>query len=172
MTEEIWKAVPGYEGRYEVSSLGRVRSLTRKNPIIMKPGNNGNGYQTVNMTDDEGGLKKRYIHRLVALTFLGPEPEDKEVNHIDGDKENNAVSNLQWLPHACNLNHAYMMGLHKGCEPTLAPVAAVCPASGAMLQTFESIMDAAEAAGVARCGISNCIAGRQKTAAGFAWRHV
>ena len=111
---EYWKDIPGYEGRYQVSNLGRVRSLDRlvehKNGHIQRaPGKilkhsiGKTGYHQVTLSKD-CIEKPFYVHRLVWLTFKGPIPKEMEVNHIDEDKNNNSLSNLNLLSHKDNNN--------------------------------------------------------------------
>ena len=109
VTYEQWKPIPGHPG-YEVSDLGRVRSTDR---VIMRNGrpNNLKGRILTPHSNGPYGYKHLalgrgpvyYVHRLVALTFLGPPNEDEEVDHIDGDTSNNKLSNLRYLPHADNM---------------------------------------------------------------------
>ena len=114
--EEIWKDIEGYEGYYQVSNQGRIRSLDR---IVEHPTNgareiNGelrklkihqSGYYHLGLTKD-GKTKYRLVHRMVAQAFI-PNPETKpQVNHIDGVKKNNNVSNLEWATHKENTMHA------------------------------------------------------------------
>lgn len=118
---EEWKAVKGYEGLYEVSSLGRVRTIERVvirsngSPIpvrarILKPTPNIRfGYLYVAMYSENGRTSKS-VHRLVANAFLGSQ-EGREVNHIDGDKSNNALANLEYVTSAENKQHARRIGL-------------------------------------------------------------
>lgn len=108
---ETWKPVKGYEGIYEVSDLGQVRSLPRKvhNYIkpgrIIKPHNNGHSYQYITLYKGDGGKRKTYIHRLVAEAFI-PNPENYEqINHKDFDKTNNAAVNLEWVSREENMQH-------------------------------------------------------------------
>lgn len=121
---EIWLPVRGYEGLYEVSDKGRVRSLDRKviystgrevlhRGRILKDTAGKAGYPQVVLTKDKE--KKNYsVHRLVAEAFI-PNPENKEqVNHIDRNKENNNISNLEWVTHQENADHAVASGYHNG----------------------------------------------------------
>lgn len=95
---EIWKDIKGYEGLYQVSDLGRVKSLKFKKQRILKPVLVGNGYYAVNLHKG-GSQKSKTIHQLVAVTFLNHEPCGHEivVDHIDNDKTNNKVENLQLI---------------------------------------------------------------------------
>lgn len=109
--KEIWKDIEGYEGIYQVSNLGRVRSLDRKvwNYIkkgrILKSHSNGHGYQNVSLHNENKIEKHAYIHILVAKAFI-PNPENKkEVNHKDFNKENNCADNLEWVTREENKKH-------------------------------------------------------------------
>lgn len=111
MTEEIWRPVVGYEGLYEVSSYGRVRSLDRydsrnqfREGKILKNRDNSNGYLLCGLSKN-GIVKNKYIHRLVAEAFL-PNPDNlPEVNHLDEDKSNNRVENLEFCNRKYNCNY-------------------------------------------------------------------
>jgi hypothetical protein len=175
--EEIWKPVPGYEGKYEVSNMGRVWSLARITSLGKRGGlfcrfvDNGKGYKAVGL-HKEGENRKFYIHRIVVEAHFGPIPEGMEVNHKDGDKSNNRLDNLELLSHSQNLKHAFDTGLHPGHEPeNKRTVAAYCSCSGDRLAEFSSIMEASLFAKTKACGISNALAGRQETAGGFIWRY-
>lgn len=105
---EIWRDIPGYEGRYQVSNFGRVISLFHQR--ILTPKRCGSGYQCISLSNS--GVKKRfYIHRLVALCFLTkPKVGANEVNHKDFDRSNNRISNLEWVTREENCKHAYVNG--------------------------------------------------------------
>ena len=111
MTEEIWRPVVGYEGLYEVSSYGRVRSLDRydsKNHFIkgriLKLSDDGRGYLFVQLSSN-GKVKKFLVHRLVAIAFI-PNPDNLlEVNHRNEDKSNDNVDNLEWCTRKYNINY-------------------------------------------------------------------
>lgn len=110
---EVWKPIKGYEDCYQISDQGHVRSIvktTSRRIGILKP-HLKNGYLAINLFKDKT-VKHFYIHRLVAEAFI-PNPDDlPEVNHIDADKTNNDVSNLEWCTRNGNLKHAWDLG-HK-----------------------------------------------------------
>src|SRR5690625_299862 len=121
-----WVDIKDYEGHYQISCCGKVKSIERT--IIMKNGvprrikekiigwkKKDNGYFFTMLYRDGKGTN-RYIHRLVAENFIPNENKQLEVNHKDGDKGNNKVSNLEWVTHSNNLSHAYMKGLKKSGE--------------------------------------------------------
>jgi hypothetical protein len=97
MIEEIWKDIPGYEGIYQVSDLGNVKSLRFNKEKILKPGVNGSGYYTVVLC--KGKRKTKKVHKLVAMAFLNHNPDGYKlvVDHKDNDKLNNILSNLQLI---------------------------------------------------------------------------
>lgn len=96
LTNERWKDIDGYDGAYQVSDLGRVRSLKFGRVKVLRPGNNGNKYLRVNLSNG-GKIKRFYIHRLVAQAFIENTDETKTlINHRNEDKLDNKVSNLEW----------------------------------------------------------------------------
>lgn len=127
--EEVWREVKGYEGYYEVSNFGRVRSLARvitdKNgrklkvvPKMLSIIIGKVGYPVTSLTKN-GKSKTCTIHRIIAEAFI-PNPENKRtVNHIDGDKTNNDLENLEWATHQENYRHAIRTGLFKPASSNL-----------------------------------------------------
>jgi|TARA_R110000851_G_scaffold326179_1_gene494617 hypothetical protein len=111
-----WEFIKGYEGRYLVNRSGQVKSLVRKNPIILKETINSHGYCYVILSDISGNTKSKKIHRLVAETFIVNEDNKFTVNHIDGDKLNNYIGNLEWNTQTENSNHSFENGLSKSGE--------------------------------------------------------
>lgn len=126
MFKEIWKPVPGYEGHYEVSNLGEVRSLDRIIPwknktrklrgrYCSQPTEGHNGYKTVRVC--KNWVTRGWLtHRLVAEVFV-PNPENKPiVNHKDGNKVHNSAVNLEWVTHSENAKHVYTLGKRKSTK--------------------------------------------------------
>lgn len=110
MENEIWKDVEGYDGDYLVSNFGKVKSFKKNKESILKKCKNSNGYYFVNLFKNNI-QKKIYIHRLVGKEFI-PNPENKpEINHLNADKSNNQVSNLEWVTPKQNIQHAWQTGL-------------------------------------------------------------
>lgn len=120
MQREEWADIKGYEGWYQVSTMGRVRSVDRKieqwsryghNIIrnvkgkVLSATDNGNGYLIVGLAKNQQG-ENRYVHRLVAETFIENQENLPEVNHIDFDKHNNAIDNLEWVSRIENIHHS------------------------------------------------------------------
>lgn len=112
--QEIWKDVAGYEGLYQVSNLGNVKSLSYRNtnkPKLLKKIKLSIGYETVSLAKDKVS-KVFYIHRLVANAFIKNNNDLPTVNHIDGIKTNNIISNLEWMSFSDNNKHAHSTGLN------------------------------------------------------------
>ncbi|MBV9921114.1 MAG: HNH endonuclease [Pseudonocardia sp.] len=131
--DEEWREIPGYEGRYEVSSHGRVRSMpfwanNRWGPMLRsgkirsaKP--DKRGYRAVWLSDGAGGLEKVRVHRLVLLAFVGPPPEGAPHGlHEDDDRSNNHVSNLYWGDQLENANDCIENGHNYQLIKTVCPL--------------------------------------------------
>ena len=123
MIKEIWKPIKGYEGLYEISSLGRVKSLERYvannggkyliKERILKPTKNQYGYLYVVISKNNIN-KHKLIHRLVAETFISNKHSKRTINHINGIKTDNTLENLEWCTHKHNNREARRLGLNKG----------------------------------------------------------
>lgn len=111
---ERWLPIPGYEGWYDVSDFGRVKRVKASMGAvvgrILKQQNNRHGYPMAHLSKNN---KDRLLatHRLVILAFVGVCPSGKQVNHIDGDKTNNRIDNLEYVTPSENIRHAYRMGM-------------------------------------------------------------
>lgn len=176
----MWKSIKGYEGYYEVSDDGLVRSLNRVVPVenggsklisgrIMKLtrtcGRMGKGgYLVVNLRKNHT-TKVIPVHRLVAETFLLNDKNLPTVNHIDGDKNNNNVNNLEWTSYADNNIHA----LHKGLRNPRSNYVCQFDDCGKFVRKYKSVSEAARITGISRGMISHCLHCRARYAGGYVW---
>lgn len=156
MTE--WKEVKGYSN-YEVSSEGDIRNKETKQ--LITPHINKTGYYSLKLYQDHKPYTKM-VHRLVAVTFMGE--SDLEVNHIDGNKTNNRVSNLEYVSHSENIKHAYKLGLITIHTPKQQGKRVRCLTNG---KVYESIHDASNKLAIDRHEIRKVCNGKRKSAKGF-----
>ncbi len=167
---EMWKPIEGFEGRYEVSNLGRIKSLNynhtgKEGFLKQKPLCEKKKYLVITLYDDEGRKKNYYTHILVAKAFI-PNPLGlPEVNHKDENHMNPAADNLEWMTHADNIR--YGTGIERGAAKRRKPVRCI-----ELDQTYESVSAAAAAFGVSRASICKCAKGNQKTCCGYHWEYV
>ena len=170
---EIWKPIINYEGLYEVSNLGRVKTLTKPGfsfkPRLLRQRDNGFGYMQCQLMKN-GKRNMMTVHRLVAQAFV-PNPENKpQINHKDGDKRNNAVDNLEWCTNSENQIHKFrVLGIKsKGGRPKRK---IICCETAIV---YESAYDASNATGIHRGSISSVANHRcgYKTAGGLHWEFV
>ena len=106
LAREEWRVIPGYGGLYEASSLGRISRVYEGERRLLGTWETTTGYQVVNLTPRFGSKRKRKAHALVAEAFFGPRPTGHHVNHIDLNRANNRVSNLEWATPTENARHA------------------------------------------------------------------
>lgn len=189
---EIWKPIEGTNGTYEVSNTGKVRSnnyLGHGKQQELSLTKDHKGYFRVRIYK-EGSRKTLKVHREVALAFI-PNPERKpEVNHKDGNKENNHVGNLEWSTPSENTTHAYDSGLKektrewcrqmgstvgrealaKEREKRKTPITATRLSDGAVFE-FPSQADAAEKTGALQSNINRVLKGSRKSANGFTFKY-
>lgn len=172
---EEWRKIEGTDGRYEVSNTGKVRSLNYKNSgrtQELKPAPDPKGYMKTMLI--YGGKNKTVkIHRLVAEAFI-PNPERKpQVNHINGDKTNNAVENLEWITNIDNAHHAIANGMFensyratsKANEMRKQAIVAI-DRDGNEIE-FESQCEASRKLNVSRRHIQSVLKGERKQTGGY-----
>lgn len=189
---EIWKDIKGYEGFYQVSNLGNIKSLQRfikrqsgfevfVRQRILKPGKSKKGYWLVVLRNSgKDGTQK--VHRLVAQHFIENPKNFDQVNHKDGIKTNNHVDNLEWCDNSLNQIHSYrvlgkkghMAGKHGKNNPNSKKVAQI--KNGVTLKIFDSSVEAFKQTGIHRSNICKvCRDNRYNdvsTAGGFHWRYI
>jgi len=169
--KEIWRDIKGFEGLYQISIIGRVRSLDR----VDSRGNyrkgkaladvvSGNGYHQVNLWRD-GKVEIKLTHRLMAKTFI-PNPDNlPQVNHRDEDKGNNRVENLEWCTASYNTNYGTR---NERAAKANEQAIHVTDRSGNRC-LFESIEKASKVLGLKPNSVSDCLHGRQKTHRGYSF---
>lgn len=179
MPEEIWKDIPGYEGSYQVSNLGRVKSLSRAitqlqkgrtvshklKGKILKTFCTGCGYDMVNLGSSRG--RSKLVHRLVAEAFLS-NPENKlQVNHINGDKQDNKAENLEWASPSENMHHSvHILGQMRRSEQD-KPVR--CVDTG---KEYPTISSAARDNNVWRENVRKVLSGKYKSTRGLRFEYI
>lgn len=181
MNKEIWKDVKGYEGLYQVSNKGRVKSFPRQGThsnkinILRQNTKNSKHYCHCILTKN-GKPKTVSVHRLVAIAFI-PNPQNKEqVNHIDGNKENNCVYNLEWCTNQENMDHSYKMGLRDGILENLWEInkrkIKQFDINGNFIKIWNSIKDAQNSLNICGQNIIKVCKKERNTAGGYKWEYV
>ncbi len=173
--KEIWKDVENYEGLYQVSNLGRVKSLITNK--ILKP--DIGLYKVVRLYKNKKG-KRVYVHRLVASSFIINSDNKPMVNHIDGNKLNNKIENLEWVTCQENNRHAFDTGLNKGSYGMLGKTGKLNKKSKVVLQydldgnfikEWYSLGEIARKLNVSNTNIWACCKGKRKKSKGYIWKY-
>lgn len=188
MEKEIWRPVVDYEGFYEVSSIGRVKSLSRlvtqksgqKYMIgerILHPGIQNKGYEFVCLCRN-GITKLKLVHQLVGVAFI-PNPNNKPfIDHINGNRRDNRVENLRWCTAKENSN--FELARKHASDAILGKTGILCPNSksvsqytidGKYIRTFGSGCEAEREIGIAHGRISLVCRGKRKTTGGYIWKY-
>ena len=152
---EIFKTIKEYP-MYSVSTEGRIRKNSDQK--ILTPSRKPSGYMQINLFTNDGRRKKEYVHRLMALTFLDNPNHFPEVNHIDGVRDNNTLSNLEWITHVENMAKSTWpkkMSVYLGDN---------------LVGTFAKIEDACSELGLTGSNVSACLHGNQTTHKGFTFK--
>lgn len=164
--EEIWKDIKGYEGLYQISNFGNIKSKKRQ-------GTNGKitkqvskiGYYIVDLYK-ESKRQTKYLHRIIAETFI-PNPNNlKCINHKDGNKLNNSIENLEWCNYSYNNFHAYRNGLKSNCKAVIQ----IDKNTHKILNTFYSMKEASRKTNIPQSSISLCCNKKLKTTGGYIWK--
>lgn len=169
--EEEWRDIAGYEGKYQVSNLGRVKSLNYNNTCkerCLEPNKNSLGYLQVILCKN-GKRDSHSIHRLVAEAFI-PNPNNlPQVNHKDENPSNDMVDNLEWCDRKYNINYGTaierMLKRRNGPRKE-RPV--ICVENGVV---YPSSQEASRQTGVHQGNIISCCQGRYKSAGGYHWKY-
>jgi hypothetical protein len=163
---EEWMPIKDYEGLYEVSNFGRVKSLCAgkwKSTTLRKPQPTRNGYMAVTLKKS-GKVRSITVHRLVAIAFLDNSDGLREVNHKDEDKTNNCVDNLEWCTRKYNQNYNERYKIY------YKPVIQLTK-DGMEVGRYESLKAAQKSTGIPSSYISGVLRGRRRTTGGFRWQY-
>lgn len=183
---EVWKPVYGFEDSYEVSNLGRIRRVKPcrnqfDTPRVLSLTEQRGGYLGTILSD---GKKRKMIkaHRAVAIAFIENPEEKLEVNHIDGNKKNNCVENLEWVTREENERHAHRLGLknmdkiHAAAHTQTAYEKRDAKNRRPIIRddgiSYDSVTSAAEDLGVSVTAVSNHLRGKTKKCRGFKFRYI
>lgn len=182
MFQEVWKDIIGFKGYYQISNLGRLKSLKRSilrndgsymnlRERILKPKIDKYGYITYSLT--KGNLSKHLTaHRLVAYAFLNKVEGASQINHIDGNKMNNKPENIEWCNSCHNNREAVRLGL-RGGKPYKVRVDSrpiLQFKDGILVKRHQSLAFACRYANLKKTSISNCLQGRSKSSGGYVWK--
>ena len=162
---EKWKSIKGYEELYEVSNCGNICTKTKNK--LFKLNKNSRGYIVVTFTKNK--IEKSYsVHRLVAEAFI-PNPENKpQVNHINGDKTDNRVENLEWCTQSENQIHCFKNNLQKRNNKKVIQY----DINNNLIRVWDSLKEAAEQLNINHSKISLVCRGKRKTTGGYIWRYA
>jgi hypothetical protein len=183
---ETWKDVIGYEGLYQASNLGRIRSFARINKwIVIKPVKTKFGYCKIQL-HKKGEVKTFLTHRLVACAFINNPLNKPCIDHINGIKTDNSVNNLRWCDHSQNINNpltikklssskigtkCYLFGKF-GKEHPISKRIIMCDNKNDISKEYDSITMAANELGIMRQSISKVCRGVNKTANKLIFKYV
>ena len=172
---EVWKDIVGYEGKYQISNLGNVRNFKFK---LIKYTVSNYGYIRIGLRNH--GKRMYSIHRLVAIAFI-PNPDNKPyINHIDGNKSNNNVTNLEWVTQSENEKHAHRLGLKPkpqywknkfGVNHLSSIPVSQYDKNNNFISDYTSIREAATKNKIDESSIVKVCKGKYKTAGGFIWKY-
>ena len=171
---EIWKQIDGFKD-YQVSNFGNVKSSKKNRERILKPFKDKRGYSCVRLYENKE-RKHFFVHRLVASMFICNPDNKTQVNHIDGNKNNNRLDNLEWVTNDENMRHSWDIGLRKppmkgkfGKEHNKSkPVLQIL--DGEVIAEYSNAREAEKITNIANPNISACCNKKYKTAGGFVWR--
>lgn len=163
---EEWRPIEGYEGLYDVSNEGNIRSLRYGKNV--KQFVNNSGYFRIHIYDREGAAKNHSPHRLIAKAFCDWYEDCLIVNHKDGNRLNNRASNLEWVTYSYNNKDTYVRGSNNGSR--YSKKIDMLDLEGNLLRTFNSQREASKVTGIQVANISAVCRGVRNRAGGYMWR--
>lgn len=167
---EIWKDIVEYEGLYQISNYGNVKNKHNK---LLKLRKDKNGYLIAYLYKNNI-MKCKKTHRLVAQAFIPNIHNKPQINHKDGNKENNYVDNLEWVTNKENIIHCWENNFHKkkfGSDHDNAVKIKQYDVNGNFIKNWNSIVEASKYYDTTISNIWHCLNGYNKTAKGYIWRY-
>lgn len=168
--KEQWKDIYGFEGIYQISNCGNVKNVKRNKNIALTYCKR-TGYIYANLYNNYK-RKNATVHRLIATAFI-PNPNNfPEINHIDGNKTNNSIENLEWCTRSHNMKHAVANGLHMKVIPhDLRKTVVAMNADGSLIGTYNGLKAAADEFGISTQAISSYCKGNRKNKHGYKFEY-
>lgn len=163
---DIWLSVPGYEGKYEAHGRGLIRNAVTKR--VLRPALIKVGYLTVVLCKNSNDHKTFYVHRIIGKIFLTT-PQKEMINHIDGIKTNNHISNLEWATRSENEKHAYKIGLKHTPNPAKRTIQK--DMQGNVIAVFASTWEA-QKNGFSSSKVSDVCNGKGISHRGYKWEYA
>ena len=179
LSNEAWKDVVGYEGLYQISNLGNIKSIYYgEKEKILKIRKDDKGYPQAHLSKN-GEMKDFKVHRLVATAFIGDIPDGFVINHINGIKDDNRVENLEICTYSHNAKEAYRLGLNKPvwtgkfgkfhkCSKKINQL----DLDGNIVNTFYGAREAERETKICNINITQCLKKQRKTAGGYKWSYA
>ena len=167
---EEWKDILGYEGLYQVSNIGRVRSNHSGTWKIMKQSIIKMGYKKILLRKNKE-RKSFFVHRLVATAFITNPDNLPFINHKDENPSNNNVENLEWCTHLYNMTYGTCQERARATHLERTPSISMYDKEGILKATFNSVVEAEKETGIPHSNIIACCKGRLKTVKGYVWRY-
>ena len=161
--DEIWRDIKGYEGLYQISNKGRVKSLYNGSERILKLYDNGDGYLNAILYKNTVAQHK-LVHRLVAEVFITNPDNKLQVNHKDENKLNNCVENLEWITHIDNCNYGTR-------NERISRKILQYSKSGEFIREWQSAAEVERELNINHSNIASCCKCKRKSAGGFVWRY-
>nr|DAG78623.1 MAG TPA: homing endonuclease [Caudoviricetes sp.] len=170
--EEIWKDIPGYEGYYKISNCGVIISVPRNGTVkserVLKQYRDKYGYVKVILQKD-GVKKNKYVHQLVAITFLKNQDDYPCINHKDENKTNNCINNLEFCTQHYNNNYGTRnerISKHERVKINQYDL------QGTFIKTWDGFVEIKETLNIDVSGIIRCCQKQYKTSNGYIWRYA
>lgn len=167
----------GYEGMYKINKLGQIQSFKRKKMRYLNPFLHNSGYKSVNLTKN-GKRRRVLLHRLIAEIFIPNPVKHPVINHIDGNRLNNSITNLEWCTQKHNVKESFRIGRigswsgrfeekHNRSKPILQ-----CDKNGSIIKKWSCAIEVQRKLGFKHQNIRSCCSGKRKTAYGYIWRDI